>query len=214
MVVPAIKTATLSDSEQAIRTLVLAFAADPVARWFYPDPHQYVLHLPNFVRVFAGKAFEHGRAYFIDGYHGAALWLPPDVHPDESALAPLLRRSIPEEKQREVFAFVEQMDGYHPPEPHWYLPMIGVLPDKQGRGYGSALLTRALEQCDEEGALAYLEASSPKSLPLYHRHGFQALGTIQVGSSPPIFPMVRKPRAAVPAGRDAQGERAWPQPVP
>jgi predicted GNAT family N-acyltransferase len=109
----------------------------------------------------------------------------------------LLQRTIPEEKQQEIFAFIEQMDNSHPSDPHWYLPMIGVDPAKQGNGYGSALLKHALERCDGEGKLAYLEASSSKSIPLYQRHGFELLGTIQVGSSPPLFPMLRKLRRLV-----------------
>jgi len=28
---------------------------------------------------------------------------------------------------------------------------------------------------------------------LYPRHGFEVIGTIQVGDAPPIFPMVRQP---------------------
>jgi ribosomal protein S18 acetylase RimI-like enzyme len=190
---PTIKTVAPSEADQAVGTVVLAFSADPIARWFYPDPHQYLLHLPSFVRAFAGKAFAHNSAYYIDGYLGAALWLPPDVHADEDALVALLERSIPEEKQQEIFAFVEQMDNSHPSEPHWYLPMIGVDPTKQGNGCGSALLEHALERCDE-GQLAYLEASSSKSIPLYQRHGFELRDTIQVGSSPPLFPMLRRPR--------------------
>ena len=194
MTTPTIKTVTPSSADQAVGTVVLAFSADPIARWFYPDPHQYLLHLPSFVRAFGGKAFEHNSAYYVDGYLGAALWLPPNVHPDENVLAGLLQRTIPEENQQEIFAFIEQMDRSHPSEPHWYLPMIGVDPAKQGNGYGSALLKHALERCDGEGKLAYLESSSPKSIPLYQRHGFELLGTIQVGSSPPLFPMLRKPR--------------------
>jgi ribosomal protein S18 acetylase RimI-like enzyme len=189
----SIKTVTPSNADQAVGTVVLAFSADPVARWFYPDPHQYLLHLPSFVRAFAGRAFEYNSAYHTDGYSGAALWLPPEVHPDENALIELLQRTIPEENQQEIFAFMEQMDSSHPSEPHWYLPMIGVDPAKQGNGYGSALLKHALERCDDKRKLAYLEASSPKSIPLYQRHGFELAGTIQVGSSPPMFPMVRKP---------------------
>lgn len=72
--------------------------------------------------------------------------------------------------------------------------MIGVDPAKQGNGYGSALLKHAVERCDGEGKPAYLESSSPRSIPLYQRHGFELLGTIQVGSSPPLFPMLREPR--------------------
>ena len=191
MTKPIIKSVTPANADQAVDTIVLAFSADPIARWFYPDPREYLLHLPSFVRVFAGKAFEHNSAYYVDGYLGATLWLPPDVHPDENALAALLQRSIPEKNQQEIFAFMEQMDRSHPSEPHWYLPMIGVDPAQQGNGYGSALLKHALERCDGEGKLAYLESSSPRSIPLYQRHGFELVGTIQVDSSPPLFPMVR-----------------------
>jgi hypothetical protein len=41
---------------------------------------------------------------------------------------------------------------------------------------------------------AYLESSNPANVPLYERHGFRALGTIQAGSSPTIFPMLRAAR--------------------
>jgi ribosomal protein S18 acetylase RimI-like enzyme len=209
MTKPIIKAVTPANADQAVGTIVLAFSADPIARWFYPDPHEYLLHLPGFVREFAGKAFEQCSAYYIDGYLGAALWLPPDVHPDETALAALLQRTIPEKNQQEIFAFIEQMDRSHPSEPHWYLPMIGVDPAQQGKGYGSALLKHALERCDDEGKLAYLEASSPKSIPLYQRHGFELVSTIEVGSSPPLFPMVRKPqRLVVTKGED------YPYPTP
>jgi hypothetical protein len=51
----------------------------------------------------------------------------------------------------------------------------------------------ALAICDRERHLAYLESSNPKGLPLYQRHGFEALGTIDVGKHPPIIPMLRKP---------------------
>jgi hypothetical protein len=130
MTKPTIKTVTSSSADQAVGTIVLAFSADPIARWFYPDPHQYLLHLPSFVRAFAGRAFEYNSAYQINGYSGAALWLPPNVHPDENALIELLQHTIPEENQQEIFNFMEQMDRSHPSEPHWYLPMIGVDPGK------------------------------------------------------------------------------------
>jgi ribosomal protein S18 acetylase RimI-like enzyme len=86
------------------------------------------------------------------------------------------------------------MAGYHPAEPHWYLPLIGVDPTHQNRGYGSALLRHALLQCDRDHVAAYLESSNPANIPLYERHGFTVLGTIQVGSSPPITPMLRAAR--------------------
>jgi hypothetical protein len=47
---------------------------------------------------------------------------------------------------------------------------------------------------DREQLPAYLEATSSRNVPLYERHGFEELGTIQRGGSPPIVPMLRRPR--------------------
>jgi ribosomal protein S18 acetylase RimI-like enzyme len=55
-------------------------------------------------------------------------------------------------------------------------------------------MEHALSRCDAEGLPAYLESSNPRNIPLYQRHGFEILGKIQVGSSPPVVPMLRAPR--------------------
>jgi ribosomal protein S18 acetylase RimI-like enzyme len=94
----------------------------------------------------------------------------------------------------ELYAVLEQMATYHPSEPHWYLPLIGVDPPHQGKGHGAALLTYALERCDRDHCFAYLESTNPRNITLYQRHGFNALGEIQVGTSPPLVPMLRTPR--------------------
>lgn len=189
-----VKRVTAANEDAAIDVVVRAFSADPAARWLYPDANQYSVNFPNFVKAFGGKAFEHGSAYSIDDYRGAALWLPPDVRVDEESLAGLIQRSVPEHRLEEVFSVFQQMDSYHPSEPHWYLPLIGVDPALQRRGYGSALMEHALIQCDRDKKLAYLESSNPKNITLHQRHGFELLGTIRVGASPPICPMLRKPR--------------------
>ena len=56
------------------------------------------------------------------------------------------------------------MSSYHPSEPHWYLPLIGVDPALHGKGYGSALMEYALIQCDRDQKVAYLESSNPKKI--------------------------------------------------
>ncbi|MFC7519046.1 GNAT family N-acetyltransferase [Herbaspirillum sp. GCM10030257] len=199
MTPPIIRTATASDEAPAIAVVVLAFSADPAARWTWPDPHQYLMHFPNLVKALGGNAFAHESAYYVDGYSGAALWLPPEVRPDEDALITLLQRTGSASVQKDLFAVFEQMGRYHPQEPHWYLPFIGIDPSQQGKGHGAALMKHALIPCDRDNMLAYLESSNPKNIPFYEQHGFELLGTIQAGASPPIFPMLRKPRATSPA---------------
>ena len=84
------------------------------------------------------------------------------------------------------------MEGYFPREPHWYLPMIGVEPNAQGRGLGAALMRHALERCDRDGVTAYLESSNPLNISLYQRFGCERLGEIQLGDAPVVTPMLRR----------------------
>jgi GNAT superfamily N-acetyltransferase len=192
---PSTVTATApSEAERAIAVVVLAFSTDPAARWTYPDPDRYLAHFPAVVRAFGGRAFAHGTGYHVGGFGGAALWLPPGIQPDDDALAAVLKASVPAERQATVFAVFDQMGRYHPSEPHWYLPLVGVDPLHQRAGLGSALLRHTLLRCDRDHVPAYLESTSPASIPLYERHGFAVRATIQVGSSPPVFPMLRAAR--------------------
>ena len=78
-----INTATSTEIPQIIDTIAMAFAADPFVRWIYPDPNQYLSNIREMLIRFGGKAFDHGTAYYVDGFVGAALWLPPDIHPDD-----------------------------------------------------------------------------------------------------------------------------------
>lgn len=191
---PTVRTMTAADEAPAIDTIVLAFAADPMARWTWPHSDQYLAAMPRLARAFGGGAFANAGAYCTDEYAGAALWLPPGVHPDEEGLGDVTQSTVSASLREDVFAVFEQMAAYHPSEPHWYLPLIGVDPAHQRKGHGDALMLYALERCDRGHAPAYLESTNPRNVSLYRRHGFEALGTIRVGSSPPLVPMLRRPR--------------------
>lgn len=191
--VGTVQTVTAATSASAIGAIVMGFSTDPVARWMYPDPSDYLRWFPSFVRAFAGKAFECGSAYISANLSGAALWLPPDVHPDEDAIVAIALDSTSEETQKDLFPIFEAMGAAHPDVPHWYLPMIGVETHMQGQGIGAALMRHALERVDAERLPAYLESSNPRNISLYRRFGFELVGTIQIGSAPPLYPMVRNP---------------------
>ena len=194
MTTPLVQAATASDESRAVDVIVLAFSSDPVVRWFYSDAHQYLTNFPAFVRAFGGRAFDNSTAYHVDGFLGAALWLPPDVHPDEDEVVGLIKRTVSEEAQEDLLSILEQLGSFHPSEPHWYLPLIGVDPAHQGKGQGSALMKHALIPCDNENKFAYLEPTNAKNIPLYERYGFEGVGKLEVGAAPPLYPMVRKPR--------------------
>ena len=135
MATPTVQAATAADASQAIDVVVLAFSTDPVVRWFYPDAHQFLISFPPFVSAFGGKAFDNATAYHVEGFAGAALWLPPDVHPDEEEVVRLIQRTVPERAQEDLLSILEQLGRFHPDEPHWYLPLIGVDPKATARPY-------------------------------------------------------------------------------
>jgi GNAT superfamily N-acetyltransferase len=188
-----VRTATSADETPVVQAIVAAFAGDPVVRWCFPRAHQYLANMAPFTLAFGGAAFEHGAAHCTDDFSGAALWLPPGVESDEKAMEQIIEDSVTDAVRGDLYGVLQQMADFHPREPHWYLPLIGVDPPHQGKGHGGALLAYALERCDREGRLAYLESTNPKNITLYQRHGFKALGTIQAGSSPPMVPMLRTP---------------------
>ena len=183
-----------AEVDHAIAALVLAFVTDPVARWMYDDPHQYLLHIPRLFRALGKNSFEGGAAQRTNDGLGVALWLPPGVHGDDGPLEAVIAESITEEKQAEVAALFEQTEDYWPTEPHWYLSLIGVGALHRNKGCGAALLEHRLRHCDREHLSAYLWSSNPLNTSLYQRHGFEIAGMIRVGSSPSIYPILRSAR--------------------
>jgi ribosomal protein S18 acetylase RimI-like enzyme len=188
----SIATTPLAEAEQAISVIVLAFDTDPLARWIFPHPHTYLARSPVGMRAFAGRAFAAGTAHHVEGFQGAGLWLPPGAEPDQETLMAEFERHVPGERLADLLGLFERMGSVHPQGPHWYLPLIGVDPVHQRKGLGSALLRHALEIIDRDRLPAYLESSNPLNIPLYQRHGFELLDTLQVGSSPPVYPMLRR----------------------
>jgi ribosomal protein S18 acetylase RimI-like enzyme len=179
---------------EVIDALTLAFARDPIMRWFYPEPNAYLRHFPRFIGAFGGVAFGAGTAWASEDGGGAALWLPSGVHADGEKIGSIAFETVDEAKHEAMGTMFEKMAEFHPEEPHWYLAVIGVDAAYQGKGIGAELMQGALERCDEEGLMAYLESSNPANISLYQRHGFQVVDEIQIDDVPVVTPMMRPAR--------------------
>ncbi len=188
-----VEVAVEGDHERSIATLELAFSSDPVMRWFWPHPSAYRAAFPRFVDALGGRAFGCGTAHLLDDARAVALWLPPGIGADDDAIVEVMLESVEPSLLANLSAFADSVREHHPEFEHWYLPVTGVDPFVQGRGFGSALLRHALAACDRDGLPAYLEASTARSRALYERAGFEQVGVIQVGSSPTVWAMVRDP---------------------
>ena len=183
-----------SDQGRAWATLVVAFAADPVERWLYPDAEQYLACFPAFLAAFGGRAFDAQSVYRLGEYSAVALWLAPGAEPDGDAIAAVLADTVSPGQHDDMFAVLGQMEAAHPAYPHWYLPWFGVDCALQGRGLGTELLRPCLAAVDRSHLPAYLETPNPRTIPFYERAGFEVTGAAQAGDCPPVTFMLRAPR--------------------
>jgi GNAT superfamily N-acetyltransferase len=138
----------------------------------------------------------HNHCYTTDDHVGAALWVPPDVrHMSALEQVSLLPRalSVFRTDLPRVLRAVAGGGSKRPSEPHYYLPFMGVVPAHQGRGIGSTLIRPVLERCDREHVVAYLEATTPRNVSFYERHGFRTFDETRLGSDgPPLWLMLRQ----------------------
>ncbi len=105
-----IRNATAEETSQAVSTLVAAFITDPLTRFAWPSPHDYLRAMPAATNAFAGRSFQNGTAYVSTDLCGAALWLPPGVHADGEALERVFRETAKPEHVDDLVATFEKMD--------------------------------------------------------------------------------------------------------
>ena len=204
-----VRPAARADADAVARTLARAFADDPPMAWVLPDPvarprrlHRFFLTLQRRQVLRGGGALVACRGERIIG---AALWLPPGTwsqSPVRQLIAlPGYARAFG--RRLDQGAVISQASyEAHPREPHWYLYTLGVHPDHQRTGAGTALLRTRLDECDRAGLPAYLESSKPGNVPYYERFGFQADRPLKLpAGAPAITPMWRPARPVPPLFR-------------
>ena len=81
------------------------------------------------------------------------------------------------------------------PNKHWYLVVLAVDPQHQGKGYASRLLNEMLSEIDEEGLPCYLETDGEKNVSMYQHFGFEVVDEFVVPvTKDKVVAMLRKPK--------------------
>jgi GNAT superfamily N-acetyltransferase len=197
-----IRKASAEDVPRLAQALARAFYDDPVFRWLVPDDSERMRRSERGFAFYMHKIYmPHDECYATEGGIGGALWLPPNTwHLGPLAqlrLAPGMIAALGARLPQTLRA-ISTIESNHPRKPHYYLAFVGVEPDSQGKGIGSALLEPVLDRCDREGTPAYLEASSPRNRACYLRHGFEVTEEFRFPKDgPPSWRMWREPCSAM-----------------
>ncbi|QCB24549.1 GNAT family N-acetyltransferase [Streptomyces sp. SS52] len=203
----AIRTAGEDDRDTVVRLLDEAFQDDPVSGWVFPGEEYRRRTHHRLMGAFTDIVLADGWIDLTEDGAACALWLSvpgeedapgePDEAPAEDAedVPAQVREAVDPDNER-VESIARLTEDIHPSGPaHAYLWMIGVAPERQGEGLGTALIASVLDRCDRDGLPAYLEASSERSKGLYERLGFACTGRVlHLPDGPRMWPMWREPR--------------------
>jgi ribosomal protein S18 acetylase RimI-like enzyme len=78
----------------------------------------------------------------------------------------------------------------------WYLSILAVDPDHQGRGHATRLLGSMLDRPDRESLACYVETTEQELIAFYQHFGFDPGGASTVpGTDLTVWPLVRPSRA-------------------
>jgi ribosomal protein S18 acetylase RimI-like enzyme len=182
-----------------------AFFDYPMWQWVLPDERHRREALPVSARasVLWGRIL--GHTYVAgDPIAGLAIWAPPgmadaDVDPDGSHTRwSDVEAAVGPEGIRRFQAMIEvqrPLRDKHIPPGGWYLPWLGVDPESQRSGVGSALLNDMFARLDPQGIATFLETEKAANVPYYQRHGFAVVheGTLPDGG-PDFWSMLRIPK--------------------
>jgi ribosomal protein S18 acetylase RimI-like enzyme len=125
---------------------------------------------------------------------------PPPLFHLTVMLTKLILKSLsftPVRVMEQWLRIFHKFDKLHPSQPHWYILILGVHPEHQGKGLGGQLLKQVLQRADDEKAPVYLESSNPKNLDFYRRYGFEVTDEIvPISGCPPIWGLFREPETS------------------
>lgn len=182
----------------AVATLVaVTFANEPYVRAMLGHGDEVTGRLQAMLELqLRYQYLAHGEvdlAYEADELVGAGLWMASDA---ESGPTLAKLRRVPSYlrilgRRLPIAIRIEYESVRRQPKfPHWYLSMLAVSPDHQGKGVGRQLLEYRLSRIPADRPV-YLEASTAGSARLYARHGFVDMGAVPIGDEPPMRAMWR-----------------------
>jgi len=161
-------------TEQAAEQLARAFRNYPTFVYVYPDAGERQSRLPHFFKSMVHKGLLQGEVYATTpAMEGVSVWLPPGIPGGLSKVFEVDREAY------ERFAYYGQcvytVRQKHAPAQHWFLELIGVVPESQGRGNAGRLLRPMLDRIDREGLPCYLDTEIDDNVALYQHFGFKVV---------------------------------------
>ena len=175
---------TKAQVKPAVEVMSRAFQDYPLLQYYFPDEIERKKIALYFVSLAIFSGIRYGEVYTTSpSLEGIVVWTLSDNYP------PTIWRQIRAVPLSTIFGlgryggarmrglgrYIDEVHKRLVPYRHWYLHMIGVDPQLQGKGYAGKLLKPMLARIDEEGRSCYLETIDEHNVPLYEHFGFAVI---------------------------------------
>jgi GNAT superfamily N-acetyltransferase len=192
---------TRKNIKPAAFTLAKAFQEYPLVAFIIPDAKNRIKIQAKVFEDAIRDGIKHGRVYATsDKLEGVAIWFlsgGPNSFPKQRRTLGEWFASVFTDKERmkrlQAFSvYTDEIRLRLAPGRHWYLQILGVDPQYQGKGFSSRLVKPTLALADREGLPCFLDTQLEKNVSLYQHFGFKVVeeGTIP-GSNVKSWAMLR-----------------------
>lgn len=173
----------------AAQMLARAFYDDAFFKKLVPDPEERLKKATHLFAFNLKIGIKYGEVYTpSSNLEGITMWMRPE-HTYISFWNAIRCGVIPlvfrvgfglMRKMNAADAYGERVRKRLTPQRYWYLAILGVDPDHQGKGHASAMMKPMLKRIDDEGLPCYLETEGEKNIAMYQHFGFKHLEHISV----------------------------------
>ena len=159
-----------------------AFYDDPYYLWIMPNGKRRMAQLLWWMKILLRYTLIYGSIHFTEDHKGIAMWVGPDEPVlDDVKILSMGLIMYPFKIGIRNFLRVLDISGQWNKEHkklskrHYYLMVIGVEPEFQGKGIGSRLMQVGLNRADDEELECYLETVTEEDVEFYKKHDFDII---------------------------------------
>ena len=184
-------------------SLILArvFNENAINAYTFPNPEERMEKMAYVYQLLLRYNLIYGRVFATSPrLEGVAVW----VHSDNlgmsswrmlvsGAIWPALAMGREAGRKMQVLDnYVERKHRELVQTKHWYLYLLGVDPQYQGKGYASQLMKGMLSETDKEGLPSFLETQGNQNVSMYQHFGFKVVDEFTVpGTQITLVAMLR-----------------------
>jgi ribosomal protein S18 acetylase RimI-like enzyme len=172
-----VRTATSDDLAVVVDTAARSLDAEAMLRWSFGE-ERFEERIRRHFTHYDGENARHGWIRVAGDGAGIAVWIPPGAREVHEAIGPAPAGGEAEilgDNAERHATFWGWVGEHEPREPLLYLSHIGVAPERQGEGIGTALMRDGLAPGHHDDVPTWLETSRPNNVTYYEGFGFRTV---------------------------------------